>query len=258
MINKALLKQISSYKQKKFRDGDQVFVVEGEKMIKELVASDFEVVCICANEEWINNNTSIAKNHQIYQASPTELERISNLKTPDKVLAVVKQKSISLSFNQKESEDYKNRLTLVLDDIKNPGNLGTIIRLASWFGIKDIICSKESVECYNPKVVQASMGAIFHTNINYTDIYSILQAVPKDFNVYGAVLNGGNNIYKEKLDNRGMIVIGNESLGISPKILRTINKPITIPTFSSQREVESLNASMATAIILSEFKRREI
>lgn len=256
-MNKALLKQISSYKQKKFRDEDQVFVVEGEKMIKELIISDFEVVCICANEQWINNNASLVIKYNVYQASPSDLERISNLKTPDKVLAVVKQKSINF-LDKKDYEDYKNKLTLVLDDIKNPGNLGTIIRLASWFGIKDILCSKESVECYNPKVVQASMGAIFHTNIIYTDICSILQSLPKDFKVYGAVLNGGKNIYKERLANQGMIVIGNESLGISSKILRTINNPITIPTFSSQKEVESLNASMATAIILSEFKRREI
>lgn len=224
-------------------------------MIRELIASDFEVVCICGNEEWITGNSTLAKQYDVYQVSPAELERISSLKTPDKVLAVVRQKPFSPAFDYKS---YQDSLTLVLDDIKNPGNLGTIIRLASWFGIKDIVCSKESVECYNPKVVQASMGAIFHTNIIYTDIYSFLQSFPKDFPVYGAVLNNAKNIYTEQLSRTGIIVIGNESTGISAKVLKTVNQPVTIPTFSKQKEVESLNASMATAIILSEFRRREI
>ncbi|MBR1770098.1 MAG: RNA methyltransferase [Bacteroidales bacterium] len=254
-VTKAILKQIASYKQKKYRQQDNVFVVEGEKMMKEALHSSFRLVCICALEQWIKENGKLFADIPVYQVSPAELERISNLKTPDKVLAVLEEKTAKTDFASRIAED---ELILCLDDIKNPGNLGTVIRLASWFGIKNIVCSEETVDCYNPKVVQATMGALFHTDIMYTDLYAFLKPLSAERNVYGAVVHGGKNIYKEKLSRGGIIIIGNESSGISAKVLKAVNNPISIPSFSKEKETESLNASMAAAVILSEFKRRTI
>ena len=246
MISKNLLKQVSSYKQKKFRDQDNVFVVEGNKCVRELLNSDFEIVSIFALESWIKENK--LANDNVFAVSEKELERMSNLSTPDKVLAVAKQKTFL-------KPNVQGILTLVLDDISNPGNLGTIIRLATWFGIKNIVCSNDTVECFNPKVVQATMGAIFHTNIFYTDIAKFLNTIDKSFPIYSTVLEGGKNIYKEKLTKEGLIIIGNESRGISNQVKQKVNRPLTIPSFAENKEVESLNASIAAAIILSEFRR---
>lgn len=246
MISKALLKQISSYKQKKFRDEDNVFVVEGEKCVDELMKSDFEIINLFATNEWFLKNKKYSD--KFVEVSEKELERMSNLTTPDKVLAVVKQK-------ESQKPELRGALTLALDSISNPGNLGTIIRLAAWFGIKDIICTKDTVECYNPKVVQATMGAIFHINIVYTDLAMYINTIDKSFPIYSTVLEGGKNIYKEKLSKEGLIIIGNESRGISDKVKVKVNRPLTIPSFAENKEVESLNASIAAAIILSEFKR---
>lgn len=249
MISKALLKQISSYKQKKYRDKDKVFVVEGEKMTKEAIRSSFEILCICATEQWLTENKNLTKGIQCYEVSQSELEKISNLTTPDKVLTILKQQIYSLPKN------VSKELTLVLDRIKNPGNLGTIIRLALWFGVKNIICSNQTVDHYNPKVIQASMGAIFYANICYCNIEEFLDDLPQKTDIYATVVKEGKNIYKERLNPYGIIVIGNESCGVSEEILQKVNHKITIPSFGSKNEVESLNVSMATAIILSEFRR---
>jgi TrmH family RNA methyltransferase len=249
MISKAQIKDISALKNKKDRTEKKVFVVEGEKMIEEAIKANCKIQYICATNEWIIKNKNIAKNYNIIEVNESELKKISSLTTPNNVLAVVNE------IDEKEITT-KNNLILMLDSINNPGNLGTIIRIASWFGIKDIICSKDTVDCYNNKVLQATMGAIFHINIVYLDLIPFLNSLNKSYNIYGTVLQGGKNIYEENLSKEGIIIIGNESHGISNQVKDFVNCPLTIPTFSATKDIESLNASIATAIVVSEFKRR--
>ena len=248
MITNAQIKSITALKEKKYRSETECFVVEGRKMVDELLGSDFEIIIVYALSSWQANNGGRQLNEKLITVNEKELSRISSLKTPDEVLAVVKQKRSS-------EIETTGKLILALDNINNPGNLGTIIRIAGWFGVKDIVCNENTVDCYNPKVLQSTMGAIFHTNILYTDLKSFLQN-QKTAQIYGTVLQNGRNIYQENLTSDGIIIIGSESHGISKEILQYINRPITIPTFAAADEVESLNASVACGIILSEFKRR--
>lgn len=252
MITKAQIKQITSYKENKYRRNDNVFVVEGNKMVEELIKSNKEnIVNIFALKSWTEENTNMIESikEKVFDIDERELKKISSLTTPNNVLAISHCK-------KEEAVVFDNNLILMLDSINNPGNLGTIIRVAAWFGIKDIVCSNDTVDCYNSKVLQATMGSIFHINIVYTDLNAFLLQVPKSYDVYGTVLKEGKDIYKEDLSKEGIIVIGNESHGISEKIKQFINRPLTIPTFSKNKDVESLNASIATAIVISEFKRR--
>ena len=259
MITNAQIKTVTSLKEKKYRKELNMFVVEGRKMTGELLKSNYEIINIFGTESWLQENDTIIRNKHIYEKTVTinnkELCRISSLKTPDEVLCVVRQKANKNYDCNLPFYDNKNQLIVALDNINNPGNLGTIIRLCVWFGIKNIICNENTVDCYNPKVLQSTMGAIFHTNLVYTNLYSFLQKYPSKY-VYGTVLHNGKNIYTEKLSSDGVIIIGNESHGISDDILQMINCPITIPCFANTDEVESLNASVACGIILSEFKRR--
>lgn len=250
MITKSQIKQISSYKINKYRNIDNVFVVEGEKMVIQAMSSNYDIINICATKQWIDNQDfNFINQYNLIEVSEDELKRLSSLTTPNNVLAVLKQKDITEIIPN-------NNLILMLDDINNPGNLGTIIRIAVWFGIKDIVCSNNTVDVFNPKTLQASMGAIFHANVMYCDIISFLEK-NKEKNIYGTVLKGGKNIYEENLSCDGIIIIGNESHGIRDEVKPFINHPLTIPTFSSSKDVESLNASIATAIVVSEFKRRQ-
>jgi TrmH family RNA methyltransferase len=253
-ISKNKIRQIASLKQKKVREGEKLFVAEGEKLTNEILLSKLEIKTLVALKEWITSNEKLLKNKiELLEASEEELLRISSLKTPNKVLAVVKIPEIK--FN---AETLKNKLTLVLDDIQDPGNFGTIIRLADWFGIENIICSESTVELYNPKTIQASMGAILRVNVFYFNLNNFLSEINQllQLPVYGTFLSG-ENIFKTSLSPSGLIVMGNESKGISPRVASFINNRITIPSFSQHVEkTESLNVSIATAIICSEFKRR--
>ena len=255
MLTNAQIKNIQSLKEKKYRSLYDCFVVEGRKMVDELLRSDYEIVNIFATEKYFadkdNINTNIINKDiekKITIISEKELERITSLKTPNEVLAIVKQKKT-------QHFDTKNQLVLALDDINNPGNLGTIIRLAVWFNVKNIVCSENTVDCYNSKVLQSTMGAIFHINILYTNLEQFLQD-HKEENIYATVLRNGQNIYQQNLTSEGIIILGNESHGISDNILKIINRPITIPCFANAKDVESLNVSIACGIILSEFRRR--
>lgn len=223
-------------------------------MVNELLSSDFVVVCICAVKSWIEQNNRIQEKYDLYEVSEQELQRMSNLTTADKVLAVVKQKQACSPDNF--SSKLKGHV-LVLDQIKNPGNMGTIIRLASWFSVSKIVCSNTCVECYNPKVIQATMGALFHVRLYYTDLCEFLSLYKGKAPVYGAVVDNGKNIYCQNLSDNAIVVIGNESVGISSQVLEFVDNPISIPSFGKNKDVESLNASMATAVILSEFKRKQ-
>ncbi len=250
MISKAQIKKIASYKEAKFRNQDKVFIVEGVKMVDELINSAFEIEFICALPQWIEANKAIYKRAKnILELREEDLKKLSTMKSPNQVLAVVKQqtpKEIIL----------EDRLVIVLDQIKDPGNLGTIIRLSHWFGIEDIICSENSVDIYNPKTIQSTMGSFFRVNITYTNLKKYLKSLPKTYPVYCSVLEGGKNIYNETLSSQGLIVIGSESHGISKEVLSEATHLIKIPNFAKGSKAESLNASIAAGIIISEFKRR--
>ena len=236
MITKNQLKFIKGLSLKKNRIEHQCFIVEGEKSISELLASNFEIINLYATNSY-NIESNLV---EISRITNNELLGISNLKSPNKVLAVVK-----IPIAQKVK---KGGVTLVLDSINDPGNLGTIIRLCDWFGLQQIICSKDTVDIYNPKVIQASMGSLFRINILYTDIKDYLQKVKTP--IYGTFLDGMNIKDIKPLKDLHLI-LGNESNGISEKVIPLITNKVTIQNIGSK--TESLNVAMATAIFLHEF-----
>ena len=250
MISKAQIKRISSLRQAKFRDEEKVFVVEGVKIVQELLESQISIKTICATKDWIEENINKASklSKEIIEVSQEELKKISSLTTPNQVLAVLNQ------IEEKEIK-YKENYVLVLDEIKDPGNLGTIIRIADWFGIENIVCSEDTVDLYNPKTIQSTMGSFLRVNVSYKDIHLMLSNL-QDFPIYGTIVEKGMNIYETNLEREGIIIIGSESHGISPQIRPLITHPITIPSFSKGQGPESLNASIATSIICSEFRRK--
>lgn len=255
MLSKNQISFINSLKQKKYREENQLFIAEGAKIVPELLASTIVVKQVYATSEFLRN-TTIPNTVERFEIKENELERISSLTKANLVLAVCETPNYLL-----DSELLKDKLTLVLDDIKDPGNLGTIIRIADWFGIENVVCSSETVDAFNPKVVQATMGSIARIKIHYTDLNEFIknQSLKLKMPVYGALLEG-RNIYSEKLSSEGLIVIGNESRGISEPIQALITDKISIPSFSHFKseggEAESLNAAIATSIICSEFRRR--
>ncbi len=253
MISNAQIKTIASYKLAKFRNQDEVFVVEGVKMVDELLRSNHTIEMICATKNWIEEHKKIASqiNLNIQEIKTQDLERISSLTTPNQVLAIVKRK-------ESKPIELKSQLVIALDEIKDPGNLGTIVRIADWFGIENIICSENTVDIYNPKAIQATMGSLFRINITYNNLFQYLQTIPSSHPIYGTIIEGGKNLYQENLQQEGIIVIGSESHGISQEIKQLITHPLTIPSFSKEQGPESLNASIATSIICSEFRRKDI
>jgi TrmH family RNA methyltransferase len=245
MLSQADIKLINALKQTKARKKTGLFLVEGPKMVSELLNyPDFEIQFIAGNKKWLDSQTKLS-HIPIKEISEKALQKLSNFSTANEVLAVVKIPE------HKEFKADDKSLYLVLDNIQDPGNLGTIIRTAEWFGINEIICSIDTVDCFNPKVVQATMGSMFRVKCIYTDLYTFLekQRLP----VYGTLLTG-KNIYQERLNQAGFIVIGNESKGISSEVKNLITNPIFIPS-SQQSKAESLNASVATAVVCAEFRR---
>lgn len=240
MVSKSQIKLITSLYQKKYRNSNGLFIAEGIKLINDLINSGLDF-----NEIY----TTDAEFFHIEEAkvkilSETQLKKISLLKTPNKAVAVFKMPK-PLPINQEE-------LILALDDIRDPGNLGTIIRLCDWFGIKDIVCSEGTVDCYNPKVVQATMGSLARVNITYLNLNNFLSAISTK--IFVADMEG-ENIYKTALPAKGVVVMGNEANGISPEIMKIATHKITIPRFGELQQTESLNVATATAVILSEFRR---
>lgn len=247
MLSKNQIKFINSLKQKKFREEHHLFIAEGNKIVQELLGSEIKIKQLYTTTDFIFK-TKIPHSIECIEVKANEMERISAFTTASEVLAVCEMPDHELNIEQ-----LKNKLTLVLDDIKDPGNLGTIIRIADWFGISNIICSNDTADVFNPKVVQATMGSISRVKVHYTDLVELFKAQSSKLTVFGALLEG-ENIYTKKLSSEGLIVIGNESKGISETLLPYITDKISIPSFSS--ETESLNAAIATAIICSEFRRR--
>jgi len=239
MLTKSQIKLITSLDQKKFRNQHQLFVVEGKKGIVEFLNSTFELHHLFATESTFKVN-----DEKFTLITETELKKISKLKTPNTALALFKIP------NTKPVDESK--LILALDDVRDPGNLGTIIRLCDWFGIKDLVCSNATVDCYNSKVVQATMGSLTRVNVSYLDLDVFLKAHKND--IFGAFMDG-ENVYKQTLPDNGVIVLGNEANGISATIEKLVNTKISIPRFGTLQATESLNVATATAILLSEFKR---
>lgn len=241
MISKNQIKFIQSLHLKKNRDKEGLFLVEGEKMVNELLASTLTIRQVFSTKNWENdfiNSTTIEEQ---------ELHKISTLKNPNQVLAVVEMPKNEINFSE-----ITKGITIVLDDIKDPGNLGTIIRICDWFGVKNIICSSNSVDVFNPKVVQATMGSLFRVHVFYQEIECILLTLSKKVSIYGAFMNG-EDIRKIEKPKNAIIVLGNESFGISDSVSQHIQKRITIKKATDG--AESLNVAVATAILLHEFRR---
>jgi TrmH family RNA methyltransferase len=240
MLSKNQIKLITSLQQKKYRLANQLFFAEGIKVIQELVESNFELVHLYT----IQNDFEEVSNDKKTVIPENELKKISALATPNTCLAVFKIPT--------EKKIIESGLIIALDSIRDPGNLGTILRLCDWFGIDQLVCSKDAVDIYNPKVVQATMGSIARVNVNYIDLNAFIgQAkVP----VYGTFMDG-ENIYKSTLPQEGIIIMGNEANGISAELEKLVQIRLSIPRFGAVQKTESLNVATATAIVLSEFRR---
>ena len=241
MISKNQIKFVKSLQLKKHRIEHRCFIVESTKNVLEILKSDYEIVQLFATKKWIELN-KVDVSVSVNEIVEKELDRISALKTASEVLVVVRMKDELEEINF-------NGVNLMLDDIRDPGNLGTLIRICDWFAVKNIYLSKNSVDVYNPKVVQSSMGSLHRVNIIYTDLLNILDKVGEDVVVFAAVMNG-ENIKNIKSTDNSLIVFGNESLGISKEILNNIDRKITINKIGN---AESLNVSVSAAIILNHF-----
>lgn len=247
-LNKSTIKLIQSLKQQKFRKEHQLFVVEGRKMVEELLQTNLETLCLYATERFLLDYE--IQDERLEIATEVQMAQMSGLDTPPGILAVARIPEQKLVWPLTEP------MTLVLDGIANPGNQGTIIRTAEWFGIKQIVCSQDCVELWNPKVIQATMGSIFRMSVVYADLEGLLKDLKQDGkSIYGALLEGENLFHIERWNN-GVIVIGSESHGIRPQLLPYITHPITIPRAGGS-VTESLNASMATGIILSSWASKQ-
>jgi TrmH family RNA methyltransferase len=239
-ISKNQLKLITSLSQKKYRQKHHLFIAEGVKVVHELLNSTFKIEILFCTDDF---ETTIS-NDKIVRVSENELKKISTLKSPNKALGIFKI--------PEEKPIQSSGLIVALDAINDPGNLGTIIRLCDWFGISQLICSKDTVDCYNQKVVQASMGSLTRITIHYTHLQNYL--TESKLPSFIADMNG-KNVYKTNLPKEGILIMGNEANGVSEDIKNLIQHKISIPRYGETQETESLNVATATAILLSEFKR---
>ncbi len=247
-LTKNKIKWIQSLSKKKERDEQGLFYAEGTKLVNDLLPH-FDCVSLVATSEYFETvkNPRVA---EVFEVSRDTLKKVSSQCTPQSVLAVFRKKKCEIKY-----DDLKGQLSLMIDTVQDPGNLGTIIREADWFGIENIICSKETVDVYNPKVVQATMGALTRVKVYYADIVDVLKKM-SGVPVYGTFLEG-TNIYEEKLTENGIIVMGNEGNGISDEVAKYVTAKLHIPSFPKGRATsESLNVGAAAAIVCSEFRRR--
>ena len=251
MLSKNDIKNIKSLEQKKFRDEKGLFVAEGHKLVGELLGV-FKCVLVAGTQEWISSRKSIPA-QRVETVTPDELKRASLLRSPQDVLAVFCIPDGTASLAEVSAKS----LVLALDDVQDPGNLGTIVRIADWFGIKDIFCSKATADIYNPKAVQATMGAISRVRLHYTNLAGELSKLPQSTPIYGTYLNG-DTIYDTQLSPNGVIIMGNEGNGIGPEVGKSVNRRLYIPNWPAGAATsESLNVAIATAIVCSEFRRRQ-
>ncbi len=255
MLSKSQISFIRSLQQKKQRNEHKLFIAEGVKVVEELLQSNFTIQAVYYTGVLPENIQQLAakvlKNDQISEVSSTDMERISAFNTASAVLLLVEiPQENDLAYFYTNFDE----LVLVIDEVKDPGNLGTIIRLADWFGIKNLVCSPNTVDLYNPKTIQATMGSIGRVNVVYTELETLLSKKQANVPVYGALLEG-DNVYKQELHPKGYLLMGSESHGISPVLWGYITKAIHIPAVG---KAESLNVALATAIICSEFMRTNL
>lgn len=256
MISKNKIKSIKLLEQKKHRDSTGTFVAEGPKVVADIFSRHADrLTTLVATREWIETagREIVAKTHaELWEVSPEELNRTSLLCHPQHVLAIFEKMDKELDM-----ASLHDRLSLMLDGVQDPGNLGTIIRIADWFGIEHIICSNDTADVYNPKVIQATMGSIARVSVHYCDLHGLMDVMPEGFPVYGTLLEG-DNIYNVSLENRGVIVMGNEGKGLSTAMRSRVTRALRIPNFPPGRETaDSLNVAVATAVVCSEFRRQQ-
>lgn len=254
MISKSKIRFIRSLQNKKVRDEERLFVIEGDKLVREFLAARFTVRMLIAKPEFLSSllPEMIQNINEIEAVSYEELKQMSTLKTPHNALAIVQ-----IPESEMIVSEIIKQFCVALDFVQDPGNMGTIIRAAGWFGIKNIVCSVDCVDVYNSKVIQASMGALLHVNVFYTDLKTLFtNAIKNSVPVYGTMLDG-KSIYDHKLDNKGIILLGNESKGISDELIPFITEKIRIPKYSNAKEgIDSLNVGMAASVVFSEFLRK--
>ena len=253
MLSKNKIKLIQSLNRKKDRDESGLFLVEGNKMVEEALRSEYQIETLVCTAQFADQHPEIrSKAKELIETDRDSIQKASLLQNPQEALAIVMQPELNTPELNLNAE-----LCLALDFIQDPGNLGTILRIADWFGIRTVICSENTVDVFNPKVVQASMGAIFRIKTSYTNLESFLSEASKSqIPVYGTFMDG-NNIYTESLTKNGIIVLGNEGNGISESTSRLVTRRISIPTFSTNpNKAESLNVAIAASICCSEFRRR--
>lgn len=256
MISKNKIKYLKSLEMKKHRQAESVFVAEGPKIVGDLLNAGFEptylVVVECSDFASRLQNFDL-NGVQIDFVTADDLRKVSSLEAPQQVLAVLKQPIWQLDSNIASKE-----LCLALDEVQNPGNLGTIIRLAAWFGIEHLFCSKGCADVYNSKTVQATMGGLAHVKVHYVDLVEMIGNLPDSTPVYGTFLDG-ENLYGKQLEQRGLIVMGNEGRGVSKEVENLVTEKLFIPNYPAEREsTESLNVAIATAIVCAEFRRRAL
>ncbi|MDO5489801.1 MAG: RNA methyltransferase [Bacteroidaceae bacterium] len=248
MISKATIKRIHALEMRKYRKNERLFVAEGPKLVNELYMS-MKPVYVAALPEWIASNANLLNNTTYDTLTPEELQKASLLMHPQQVIAL-----FQIPENELNLDLLKDELILMLDGVQDPGNLGTIARVADWFGIRHIICSPDTADIYNPKAVQATMGALARVKFYYTELAMVLSQYSGP--IYGTFLDG-NNIYKEELSRNGIIVMGNEGKGISQRTREMINRRLLIPNYpEGTLTTESLNVAIATSIVCAEFRRR--
>ena len=251
MISKNQIKYIHQLELKKFRKQEGLFIAEGHKVVGDLLRAGFKPRQIFAVQDWITDNSSQLSvlDSQLSEVNLEELTRLSLLQHPQQVLALFPIP------DEQTIPSPKNALSILLDNVQDPGNLGTIIRIADWFGIDTIYCSLGTVDAWNPKVVQATMGSIARVHIKYVDPQLLFDCLPDKFPVYGTFLDG-DNIYTQQLSQQGIIVMGNEGNGISDAVRSRVTHKLLIPDFHKGDTADSLNVAIATAITCSEFRRR--
>ena len=254
MLSRSRIQFLISLQKKKVRDSERLYLIEGDKLVREYLMAGTEFSGLIATPEFINSLPGhlLERAGEFEQVSYEELKKISTLKTPHNALAIV-----PMPDDRFDPDAVTESLCVALDFIQDPGNLGTIIRAASWFGIRNIICSDNCVDVYNPKVIQATMGAILNVGVYYRDLNNVLEkAFKAGVPVYAAVLDG-SDIYETDLAGKGIIVLGNESRGVSGELMKYVTVKLTIPKFTGAKHgIDSLNAGMAASVILSEFARR--
>ena len=254
MISKNKIKYIRSLELKKNRNKEGVFVAEGHKVVDDLLALQ-PALLIVATAEWLKGK-QLGAETEVIEVTDEELKKVSFLQHPQQVLAVFRQDQATAIDSFEFSGIDTTELSLALDGVQDPGNLGTIIRIADWFGITHIYCSQDTADVYNPKVVQATMGSIARVKVEYCNLLGLVESLSADVPVYGTLLDG-ENIYQQPLENRGLIVMGNEGKGISPALAQKVNRRLLIPNFPEGRPTaDSLNVAIATAITCAEFRRQ--